>query len=88
MDEPDESILTTISKREDTRSDFDKAFEEDELFQLQNRMLAKAKTKKFTPEDFVRKAREELDGELEVVDTPMTDLEETPEPEEDIIKFF
>lgn len=87
MDES-ESILTTLSDKNDSRSEFDRAFEDDPLYQLQNRMLAKAKTRRFTPEEFIAKAREEFEHVLEVQDKPASD-EETPEPEEEfIINFF
>lgn len=87
-DEDEESVLTTIHSRDDSRSDFDKAFSEDPLYQLQNRMLAKDKTKKFTAEDFVAKAKAEFAEELELIDE-LASGEETPEPEEEPeFKFF
>ena len=80
-EETEESLLILLKNKEDDRSDFDKAFEDDTLYSMQNRMLAKAKTKKFTPEEFIDKAKQELENETEIVETSANNLEETPEPE-------
>ena len=82
----EESIVTTIVGRDD-RSDFDKAFEDDTLHQLQERMIAKAKTKRFTAEDFIAKAKADLEGEVELVEEVAEGVE-TPEPEEEIVYNF
>lgn len=82
MESEDESRLTTIREKTDNRSDFDRAFDDDTLYQLQERMLAKAKTKKFTAEDFVERAKHAYETELEVEEEPAP-TKETPEPEEE-----
>lgn len=77
----EESILTVITEKEDTRSDFDRAFADDTLYMLQDRMIAKAKTKKFTPEEFVEKAEKDLDESFVVIES-VADGVETPEPDD------
>ena len=72
-------------KKKDSRSDFDKAFAGDTLYQVQNRMVAKAKTKKFTPEDFVNQAEAQYGGEIDFEEASperlaTLDLEEDDEP--------
>lgn len=80
--ENEESNLSIITEKNDDRSDFSKAFEDDSLWQLQDRMHAKAKTKRFTPEDFINKAETDLETELEVIDSKIESSEPTPEPED------
>lgn len=84
----DEDTITFLQKKVDDRSTFAKDFEDDSLWSLQDRMLAKMKTKNFTAEDFVKQAEDDLDNNIEVIEVLATG-KETEEPEEDeVINFF
>lgn len=86
----EDSTLTTLTPRRDERSNFAKAYEDDTLFQLQERMLAKAKTKKFTAKQFADQAEKAWNEDEEVVESTPESFEETPEPEveEELEQFF
>lgn len=67
------SRLFVLRNKKDNRSDFDKAFEDDTLYELQNRMLAKAGTKKFTTEDFIHHAEDDFKNKTEILEYDVDD---------------